>query len=465
MLLSITTTREPATDLGYLLHKNPARLHSVPLSFGTAHIFYSEATPQRCTANLLLDINPVDLARTKQAAGEDIAYVNDRPYAASSFLSTAIAKVFGTALSGRCKDKPELAVSPIMLEVTITTLPCLEGEELIRRLFIPLGYDLDITSYKLDERFPEWGESPYYTVTIRGRKCIKELLAHLYVLIPVLDEEKHYWINQDEIDVLLRRGEGWLAQHPERELIAARFLKRQRTLTDQALQRLMNEEGAEIPHNQLPGQGSAQKEEVWEESLSLREQRIRAIVAVLKEAGAKTVADLGCGEGNLLKVLLADKHFTAVTGMDVSYRTLEKAHKKLKLDDMPSVQKERLQLFQGSLLYRDKRLQGYDAMVVSEVIEHLDEDRLKTFTRHVFGFLRPPALVITTPNREYNVNYPQLPVGEFRHADHRFEWNRSEFRQWAESVAEQYGYTVGIKSVGSFDTNTGAPTQLGVFSR
>ena len=227
----------------------------------------------------------------------------------------------------------------------------------------------------------------------------------------------------------------------------------------------MNEEGVGIAKSRITAIGSDVGEEAWVESLSLREQRLRAIVAVLKEAGAKTVTDLGCGEGNLLKVLLADRDFNLVTGMDVSYRTLEKAGKKLKLDDMPSFQRERLKLIQGSLLYRDKRLKGYDAIVISEVIEHLDQARLETFTQHVFGFLHPSTVVITTPNREYNVNYPNLPAGDFRHPDHRFEWSRAEFKGWAESVAARHGYSVRITPVGSIDPKTGAPTQLGVFSR
>lgn len=465
MLLNITTTHEPATDLGYLLHKNPARLHSIPLSFGMAHIFYPEATSERCTMTLLLDINPVDLVRDKNSAGSDIAYVNDRPYAASSFLSTAIAKAFGTALSGRCKDKPGLAEIPIPLQVTLATLPCKDGENLIKRLFAPLGYEITTIAHPLDPRFPEWGESPYYSVTITGTKRIGDLLAHLYVLIPVLDEDKHYWINQDEVDKLLRRGEGWLAQHPDRELIITRFLKRQRNLTDQALQRLIGEEGEGKPKSKLTSVRSSDDEDSWEESLSLKEYRLRAILAVLKEAGAKTVADLGCGEGNLLRVLLEDKDYSSIIGMDVSYRTLEKAHKKLKLDDMSLFKRERLKLFQGSLLYRDKRLKGFDAIVLSEVIEHLDQTRLETLTKHVFGFLHLFTVIITTPNREYNINYPQLPSGEFRHDDHRFEWTRTEFKEWAESVAAHYGYKVTISPVGLVDSITGAPTQMGVFSR
>src|SRR5207237_7098724 len=125
MLLTITSTRRPASDLGYLLHKHPGRCQSFDLSFGKAHVFYPEVGPERCSACLLLDVDPVGMVRGKNAsAGFLLAqYVNDRPYAASSFTSVAIAQVFGSALQGRCKDRPELAATPIPLSARLDVLP------------------------------------------------------------------------------------------------------------------------------------------------------------------------------------------------------------------------------------------------------------------------------------------------------------------------------------------------------
>ncbi|HKR96540.1 MAG TPA: 3' terminal RNA ribose 2'-O-methyltransferase Hen1, partial [Candidatus Angelobacter sp.] len=196
MLLTITTHHQPATDLGYLLHKNPARLQSFELSFGHAHVFYPEATNERCTAALLLDVDPVGLVRNRRGpAGEGGSldrYVNDRPYVASSFLSVAIAQVFASALGGRSKGRQELAETPIPLTAKISVLQCRGGEELIKKLFEPLGYQLLIQQHVLDEKFPEWGESSYYTVELSAQTRLQDLLTHLYVLIPVLDAEKHY---------------------------------------------------------------------------------------------------------------------------------------------------------------------------------------------------------------------------------------------------------------------------------
>ena len=164
--LTITTTHRPATDLGYLLHKNPARVQS----FGQAHVLYPEASEERCTVALLLDVDAVGLVRRPHDSGGFALeqYVNDRPYVASSFLSVALGEIFGSAMAGRCKDRPELAEQAIPLEATISVVGCHGGDGLLHRLFEPLGYTVHATGYPLDPRFPQWGESPYY---MTGTAC------------------------------------------------------------------------------------------------------------------------------------------------------------------------------------------------------------------------------------------------------------------------------------------------------
>lgn len=466
MLLTITTTYRPATDLGYLLHKNPSRLHSFALSFGEAHVFYPEASSERCTAALLLDVDPVGLVRNRKGpAGEGGTleqYVNDRPYVASSFLSVAISRVLGSALGGRCKGRPELAATPIPLQATISVLPCRGGEGLLRRLFEPLGYSVVAERHTLDAQFSEWGDSPYYTVQLNGHVRLQDLLTHIYVLIPVLDNEKHYWVGDDEVEKLLRHGTDWLASHPEREEITKRYLKYRRDLAKEALARLVDEESpdadvAQIVHNS--------EEEAVEQKLNLNEQRLNAVVAALKSTNAKRVLDLGCGEGKLLRVLLGDRSFDEIVGFDVSHRTLQIAHERLRLERMPGRQRERIKLIQGSLTYRDQRLAGFDAAAVVEVIEHLDQPRLAAFERVLFEFAKPATVVLTTSNVEYNVRFETLPGGTFRHKDHRFEWTREQFREWAERIGQTHHYEVRYLPVGPEDVVVGAPTQMAVFER
>jgi 3' terminal RNA ribose 2'-O-methyltransferase Hen1 len=466
MLLTITTIHQPATDLGYLLHKNPSRLHSFALSFGEAHVFYPEASLERCTAALLLDVDPVGLVRNRKGpAGEGGTleqYVNDRPYVASSFLSVAISRVLASALGGRSKGRPELAAVPIPLQASISVLPCRGGERFLRRLFEPLGYSVVAQRHALDEQFPEWGESQYYTVQLNAHVRLQDLLTHIYVLIPVLDNEKHYWVGDDEVEKLLRHGADWLASHPEREEITKRYLKYRRDLAKEALARLVDEESpdadvAQVMHNS--------EEEAVEQRLNLNEQRLNAVVAALKSANAKRVLDLGCGEGKLLRTLLGDRSFDEIVGFDVSHRTLQIANERLRLERLPDRQRERIKLIQGSLTYRDQRLAGFDAAAVVEVIEHLDQPRLAAFERVLFEFAKPATVVLTTPNFEYNVRFETLPAGTFRHKDHRFEWTRAQFSEWAERISQTHNYNVRYLPVGPEDSVVGAPTQMAVFER
>jgi 3' terminal RNA ribose 2'-O-methyltransferase Hen1 len=466
MLLTISYSGNGAPDLGYLLHKSPYRIHSFEQVFGKTHVFFPESTPERCTAALLLEIDPIGLVRNRRGpSGEAHSleqYVNDRPYAASSFLSVAIARTFGTAMTGKSKERQELADTPLALEARITVVPCRGGETLLRSLFEPLGYEVTAKRHMLDAKFPEWGESRYFTVVLRGTIRLRDLLTHLYVLIPVLDDDKHYWVDDAEVEKLLRHGEGWLREHPERELIADRYLKHQKRLTREALSRLI---GEEEPAADETAETHAREEEAIEKPISLAEQRMGAVMAALRSCGAKRVLDLGCGEGRLLRELLNDRTFTEVVGMDVSHRALEIASRKLRLEDLPPVQKERIRLIHGSLTYRDKRLAGYDAATVVEVIEHQDPARLAAFERVLFEFARPQTAVVTTPNVEYNVKFETLPAGKMRHKDHRFEWSRAEFQSWATTIVERFGYAVRFSPIGPEDSNVGSPTQTGIFTR
>ena len=466
MLLTLSTTHRPATDLGFLLHKNPARLQSFELNFGTARVVYSEVSPERCTASLLIEIDPVGLVRNRRGPSGDgfslEQYVNDRPYAANSFLSVAISQVLGSALAGTSRERPELAGTPIPLEATVSVLPCKAGEPFIRKLFEPLGYDLRCTRHPLDEQFPEWAEGNYFTLTLSKTATVSELLTHLYVLVPALDNDKHYWIGKDEVEKLLRHGESWLSTHPEREAIVRRYLGHRRDLANDALSRLIEADPGDV---EAAAERHATEEEQVEKKISLNEQRLTAVVDALKSCGARSVLDLGCSYGNLLRRLLAEKQFDRIVGLDVSYRALQIAADRLNLDRLHAKQRARIELMHGSLNYRDARLAGFDAAAVVEVIEHLDEPRLAAFERVLFEFARPATVIMTTPNVEFNVRFETLPAGQFRHRDHRFEWTRAQFQSWADSVGVRHGYAVQFAPIGVDDPEVGPATQMTVFSR
>jgi 3' terminal RNA ribose 2'-O-methyltransferase Hen1 len=460
MLLTLTLTRPPATDLGYLLHKHPERVQDFKLPFGAAHVFYPEVGEERCTAALLLDVDPVGLIRRGVRFARLDQYVNDRPYVASSFMSVALSRVFNTAMAGRCEPRPELPEQALPLEARLAVLPVAGGEEVARRLFEPLGYALDAVQHPLDPQFPEWGASRYHTLHLRGEVRLRDLLTHLYVLIPVLDAQKHYWVGDAEVEKLLARGEGWLSGHPDRELIVNRYLKYQRPLARAALEQLLVDEDPAVDDD---AEERAAEEEAVEEPLRLNEKRHGAVVAALRASGATRVLDLGCGSGKLLRSLLEEPSFERIVGVDISYAALETAKSRLRLERLAPRLRDRVELFQTALTYRDKRLAGFDAAAAVEVIEHLDEPRLRNFERVVFAHARPKTVVVTTPNREYNAKFDGLPAGRFRHRDHRFEWTRAEFEAWSGHVAADNHYRVRFLPVGPEDPELGAPTQMAVF--
>ncbi len=463
MLLTITTTQAPATDLGYLLGKHPGRAQSFELSFGRAHVFFPEAAERRCTAALLLDVDPVALVRTGR---EDDAfalaeYTNDRPYVASSLLCVALSRVFGAALGGRSRERQELADAPIPLEARLPAVPARGAERLVRALFEPLGYEVEITRHPLAADLPAWGASPYHDLTLRTVTRLGDLLRHLTVLIPVLDDDKHYWVGSDEVDKLLDRGEGWLEGHPLRDLIVQRYLRHQRSLAREALTRLSDGDPPPAAADDEGRSGEAR----LEAPLSLDELRREAVLAALHRLGARTVADLGCGEGKLLRALVHDRAFTRVLGMDVAPVALERAARRLRLDEADEREAARVTLFQGSLTYRDARLRGLDAACAVEVVEHLEPSRLGAFEDALFAHARPRHVLVTTPNREHNLRFPALAAGALRHPDHRFEWTRDEFAAWARGVASRHGYQVELAGIGHDDPELGPPTQIAIFSK
>ena len=465
MLLTITYEGQNTQDLGYLLHKNPERAQQFELSYGKAYVFYPEVSSERTTAALLLDIDPLDLARGKAGSREGglFDYVNDRPYASTSFMSTAIVRIFGTAMNGRCDKRQELADTPLKLTARLSSLKDNCDDELAREMFEPLGYTVETTRTMLDDSFPEWGVSPYIDLTISGTVKLSRLLNHIYVLIPVFDKQKHYYTSEDEIRKLLEHGEGWLADHPYKEKITRRYFAAKGSYARKALDTLLSDE--DVEDVALENEENADISEEKEARVSLNSRRMEAVKNAVLASGATSVIDLGCGECRLTSLLLNEPQITKVTACDISVSVLEKAAQRLHLDRMQTFRKNKLTLMQASLTYRDKRFEGYDCACVIEVIEHIEPMRIPAFERAVFEFAAPRTVILTTPNREYNANYENMPENTLRHGDHRFEWTREEFRQWTEHICEKFGYTCEISGIGDVDENLGTPTQMGVFRK
>lgn len=494
MILTITTTHRPATDLGYLVHKHPERVHEMDVGFGTAAVFFPEASEERATMALVLDIDAVDLVRGRgdKDTGLLEAYVNDRPYAVSSFLSVAIVKTLRNALNGSSKERQDLADTALPLEARLLPLPVRGTEGLVEDLFGPLGYEIETTQIPLDTELAWLGEAwlggPYVEVRLKATTRLRDLLAHLYVLIPVLDRQKHYYVDRQELEKLIAKGEGWLKDHPKREFIAHRYLRQKRSWAREVLARL-DEDGAlaeahaeadapggtaaSLPERRGVGAEAAteppetKRDEVelaLERPIRLHDLRLDTVAETLREKGARRVVDLGCGSGKLMKRLMAEPQFVDILGIDVSTASLETAERRLRIDRIPTSERGRVRVLQGALTYRDRRIEGFDAAALVEVIEHLDPDRLAALERAVFEFARPWHVVVTTPNRDYNALFEGLAEGKLRHPDHRFEWTRDEFSAWAERVAARFAYAVEITGIGEPDPVLGAPSQMAVFT-
>ena len=484
MLLTITYEGEDTQNLGFLLHKNPERSQAFTLPFGNAYVFYPEVSLTRTTAALLLDIDPINLARGKEGGKPSgmFDYVNDRPYATSSFMSTAIARVFGTALSGRCNKMQELADTPLKLTAKVYSLKDHCNETLAKEIFEPLGYSVITERPLLDEKFPEWGISPYINLTLSGTVRLSQLLNHLYVLIPVFDMKKHYYMDKAEVDKLLEHGKGWLADHPAKEKIIKRYFHKTNSFIKETIKNLIEDDTDEVASVNESNKEYEMKEpeaasfsnsttEVGEDvvstdkHVSLNTLRMQTVKSVVLESGASSVLDLGCGEGRLISLLLPERQIRNITACDVSVSVLEKAARRLHIDRMNPYIREKLNLIQASLTYRDKRFEGFDCACLIEVIEHIDPLRLPAVERILFEFSAPKTVIVTTPNREYNENYSFIEDDSFRHGDHRFEWTRDEFKNWTEDICERFGYYCEISGIGDMDEERGAPTQMGVFRK
>ena len=465
----ITITLEPengsqldATALSHLLRKHPGRLQTFELSVGNAHVFYPEYTPARTTAALLVEVDAIGLVRNKRFRGDNGVldyYINDRPYTASSLLSVALGKVLRSAMTETNEAHPELAGAPLPLriEVPVVSTRGNDGTDLVRRLFAPLGWVIEQQPIALDAAYPEWSDSRYSSLVLTGTVSLYLALRQLYVLLPVLDDSKHYWVNDDEAEKLVRQGEGWLPEHPERALISRRYLAHQKDLVAVA-DSMIAEATADASDDTVdPAPGSV--------APPLRVQRADAVIAALKDCGAHRVVDVGSGPGALLRRLQKDGFFTRILGTDVSARALEQAARRLNLDELADADKQRIKLLHSSAVYRDERISGFDAVVLMEVIEHIEPSRLPALEDSIFAGAAPQSVVVTTPNSEFNRLYPSLAAGTMRHEDHRFEWTRAEFAQWAEAVAARHGYGVEYRPVGEESASAGPATQMAIFRK
>lgn len=448
MFLSISVPGPDATDLGFVLQKHPESVFRSEVSFGRVTGFYPRADADGCEFALVVEVDHVERVRGVSWDAGSAGYIDPHPYAASSYLATAIPAALRSALNGKPARGPDEAAAARMAglaardwDLAVRVCPVPASERAVAELFGPVGFEVETKALRSGHPMA----SPMLDVVLRGKMPVSRALSALYVLLPVTDGKKHYFYTEQEAEKLLSKGEGWLAVHPRREAIVQRYLGRSRQIAAAASERLGNAPKAgEVQPEKVPGP--------WSGSHALRHE---AILRILGERGSRRIVDLGCSEGSLLEMICSMPLVEEAVGVDPSLSDLERAGKRCG---------PKGRVLQGSAIYVDSRLRGFDTVVMCEMIEHVDPSRVELVERAVFGTMRPDTVILTTPNRSFNEAFG-LPPGSFRHQDHRFEWTSTECSGWARRVAAQFGYSVEVTGVGGDHPEHGSISTLCVFTK
>ena len=445
MQLTIQATGDNAKVMSHLLSKNPANLYERNQKGHLVRFFYSKFTDQEVEATIFVTPDPIELVQSNSNSYDITHYINDREFAVSSIFCSLIRSALGTALNGQPKEQyMEWVDHPFSLQFEFGPVVSTLTDQQLAELFEPLGFALAITRQEIDYSIRMKDESSARYLTLRGTKTLHESLRQLFVLIPVLDNYKHYYIDEKEIEKLERYGEGWLENHPLRDFIYRKSLRFKEL------------------YSQVESQKPAGEPEVQVKKARLNELRYEKIAETVSQLKPESVVDFGSGEGKLserLGLIAGVREILAVEpSQSAAVKAAARFHKAQENEHftMPKT-------LWGSLFYFDERLQGKDAIILCEVIEHIDEDRLPKAMDTILHAYRPGALIITTPNREYNDVYEMEE--RFRHTDHRFEWTRAEFQQWCLERNNQEFYGLQFEGIGEEHDLQGHPTQMCIFTR
>ncbi|MFC4100784.1 3' terminal RNA ribose 2'-O-methyltransferase Hen1 [Paenibacillus xanthanilyticus] len=452
-----------ANMLSHLLAKNPNNLYEREEKGAKVRLVYTVCDEQRTEAVLHVSPDPIELVKGSPDSYDITQYINDREFVTSSLFCTYIRPSLGTALNGKPKETfAEWVSHKFALTLSFGPVASNLPEPVVEQLFASLGYEVEQERGEADYPFALKHRSSVRYITLRGRQTLQTALRQLFILMPVLDDYKHYFIGEAEVEKLERYGEGWLEAHPQRELIVKRTLR----FADVIERYEANREPAREEQNGAaePAAEAASLADGAEPApkVRLNEQRYQAICETVQGLEHKrTVVDFGSGEGKLsarLAELAGVQEVMAVEPSAIARKRAADRFAKLAERGQGVVPKT----VTGSLFYYDESLRGKDVIVLCEVIEHIEAHRVERAIATILNEYAPHALIVTTPNREYNQVYE---MGEaMRHADHRFEWTRGEFRQACERWRTD-GYELELQGVGERHEAYGHPTQMAIFRR
>jgi 3' terminal RNA ribose 2'-O-methyltransferase Hen1 len=445
MQLTIKATGNNAEVISYLLAKNPNNLYERRNNGHFVRMFYNKFSHEEVEVTLFVTPDPIGLARNSSETYDITSYINDREFVVSSIFCSFIRSSLGTALNGKPKEEYAAWVDHAFnIEFSFGPVASDLSDQQIIELFNPLGYEVKISYGEANYQMDIKNKSTARFIVLKGLTTLQNGLRQLFVLIPVLDNYKHYYIDEKEIEKIERYGEGWLDTHPQRETIFRRALRFK-----------------ELYRSVEKDTGTNQKGKVLENKVRLNDLRYEKIVDCINNLNNKeSIVDFGSGEGKLSVRLGFVKGVREILAVEPSeYATLKAIKRFEELKDKEDfIQPTPIM---GSLFYYDERLKSKDIMVLCEVIEHIDEYRLPKIMATIFREYKPKTLIITTPNKEYNQVYDMGK--EYRHPDHRFEWTREEFHEWC--IGQNPGnYELTFDGIGEEHQSFGFPTQLCLFT-
>ncbi|AYV66644.1 MULTISPECIES: methyltransferase domain-containing protein [Niallia] len=449
MQISLKVYGEHARMVSHLIAKNPHNLYERKEKGGLVRIVFTKNEEHEVQILFFVTVDNMELTKNQTNFSSITHYINDRESAVSSIFCSVLRKAVGTALNGKPKDEfKEWVNYSFPLEITFGPLSTKLTNHELAELFEPLGYELTIENGKvlLPKSFAKKSSAKF--ITLKAKQTIQDCFRHLFVLIPVMDQYKHYYIDEKEVDKLKRYGEGWLSSHPKRNEIIKESLVFSDLIEKSRL---------------IESKPSEEKQAPLTKKKSLNQWRYEKIIETVKKLPHNSrIVDMGAGEGKLTAQLGFISGIEELIAVDPSEREQLKAKKRIEaLVDKPDFL---LPTFKwGSLFYYDSELEKKDIFILCEVIEHIDENRLGKVFDTIFTKYKPYHVIVTTPNQDYNAVYDMNEAK--RHSDHRFEWTQQQFEEWTKYWESHANYKVQIDGIGEYIEGYGYPTQMAIFSQ
>ncbi len=449
MLLTIDLKGNPLHALAELLEVESKQIRTKDFYFGKGHAWTLRPTDDTLELRVLLEVHPLESIPAEGGylanGGGLTKYVNAQAYTAHTALSAALLNLYQPVLD-KAQQYSWLSRE---LDISCTLPPLLGSEEVFQDLFGVIGYGCQAEAL----------DAPHlYQLTLTGKFSLIRLLWDLIMILPALDIYRYYWTSPEHIKFVLDRLPEYAPQHPTPHVLEKAYQLN--------IDRHYNPQLKDMVRFHDP---SAEREEedvlirLREATAWNRQALLEQIHSCLNDLQSKNPVVIGVGNGDLLARLLPDPQFEQLTGIDHSMVRLQTVGKKLGMIPLPEEQKAMVQLWVGSMQYVDQRLEGKDAIILSEPLNLLSPTGMKVLEEYVFGTLAPAAVMVLALNSEHDTLVPGLPAGAPRHPRAHYSWDRKQLSRLAKRIGGMYQYNLHFIPVGPETLNAGPPAQLILF--